>query len=236
MSLYVGTSGYAYKPWKGPFYPAGLPDAGMLRYYGERFGALEINNSFYRMPKSAVLEGWAAEVPPGFRFVLKASQRITHFQRLKEAGETVGYLLKVAGALGERLGALLFQLPPNLKKDVPRLRDFLALLPPTTRAAFEFRNASWFDEEVFGLMRDHQAALCIAEAEDGLEVPFVSTADWGYLRLRLPDYGDAELAAWADRVRGQGWKDAFVFFKHEDEAKGPMLATRFLQLAATTPT
>jgi uncharacterized protein YecE (DUF72 family) len=235
MSLYVGTSGYAYKPWKGPFYPAGLSDAGMLRYYGERFGAVEINNSFYRMPKSAVLEGWAAEVPPDFRFVLKASQRITHFQRLKEAGETVGYLLKVAGALGERLGALLFQLPPNLKKDVPRLRDFLALLPPAPRVAFEFRNASWFDEEVFGLMRDHQAALCIAEAEDELEVPFVSTADWGYLRLRLPDYTDAELAAWAGRVRAEGWKDAFVFFKHEDEAKGPMLATRFLQLAAAPP-
>jgi uncharacterized protein YecE (DUF72 family) len=235
MSLYVGTSGYAYKPWKGPFYPAGLPDAGMLCYYGERFGAVEINNSFYRMPKSAVLEGWAAEVPPDFRFVLKASQRITHFQRLKEAGESVGYLLKVAGALGERLGALLFQLPPNLKKDVPRLRDFLALLPPAPRVAFEFRNASWFDEEVFGLMRDHQAALCIAEAEDELEVPFVSTADWGYLRLRLPDYGDPELSAWADRVRAQGWRDAFVFFKHEDEAKGPMLASRFLQLAAASP-
>lgn len=234
MSLYVGTSGYAYKPWKGPFYPPDLPDAGMLRYYGERFGAVEINNSFYRMPKPAVLEGWAAEVPPEFRFVLKASQRITHFQRLKEVGDSVAYLLKVAGALGDRLGALLFQLPPHLKKDVARLRDFLALLPPATRAALEFRHASWFDEEVFGLMRDHQAALCIAEAEDELEVPFVSTADWGYLRLRLPDYGDAELAAWADRVRGQGWNDAFVFFKHEDEAKGPMLATRFLQLAAAS--
>jgi len=235
MSLYVGTSGYAYKPWKGPFYPADLPDAGMLRYYGERFGAVEINNSFYRMPKPAVLEGWAAEVPPDFRFVLKASQRITHFQRLKEVDDSVAYLLKVAGALGDRLGALLFQLPPHLRKDVARLRDFLALLPPTTRAALEFRHASWFDDEVFGLMRDHQAALCIAEAEDELEVPFVSTADWGYLRLRLPDYGDAELAAWIDRVRAQGWNDAFVFFKHEDEAKGPLLATRFLQLAAATP-
>ncbi|HEV7586690.1 MAG TPA: DUF72 domain-containing protein [Longimicrobium sp.] len=235
MSLYVGTSGFAYKPWKGPFYPADLPDAGMLRYYGERFGAVEINNTFYRMPKPAVLEGWAAEVSPDFRFVLKASQRITHYQRLTEVGDSVSYLLNVAGTLGERLGPLLFQLPPHLKKDVARLRDFLELLPPTTRVALEFRHASWFDEEVFGLMRDHQAALCIAEAEDGVEVPFVSTADWGYLRLRLPDYGDAELTAWADRVRGQGWKDAFVFFKHEDEAKGPMLASRFLQLGAVSP-
>ena len=235
MSLYVGTSGYAYKPWKGPFYPADLADAGMLRYYGERFGAVEINNTFYRMPKTVVVEGWRDEVPPGFRFVLKASQRITHYQRLKDAGDTVGYLLRAAGVLGERLGALLFQLPANLKKDVPRLREFLALLPETQRAAFEFRHPSWFDDEVFGMMRDHQAALCIAEAEDDLEVPFVSTAEWGYLRLRLPGYADAELAAWIERVRGEGWKDAFVFFKHEDEARGPVLATRFLQLAGGAP-
>lgn len=235
MKLYVGTSGYAYKPWKGPFYPAELRDDQMLRYYGERFGAVEINNTFYRMPKAPVLEGWAQEVPPEFRFVLKAPQRITHFQRLKESGDTVAYLLKVAESLGERLGPLLFQLPPNLKKDVPRLRDFLALLPERPRAAFEFRNPTWFDDEVFVVLRDHQAALCIAEEEEGVEVPFVSTADWGYLRLRRPDYDDAALTAWADRVRGQGWGEAFVFFKHEDEAKGPALATRFMALAGEAP-
>jgi uncharacterized protein YecE (DUF72 family) len=232
MGLYVGTSGFAYKEWKGPFYPADLADARMLRYYGERFRTVEINNTFYRMPKTTVVEGWAAEVPPDFRFVLKASQRITHFARLKEeAADSVGYLLKVAGALGERLGALLFQLPPNLKKDVPRLRGFLAMLPPGTRAALEFRHPSWFDDEVFDAMREHQAAFCIAQAESEVEVPFVSTADWGYLRLRLPDYDDAGLAEWARRCAEQAWSDTFVFFKHEDAGKGPLLAGRFLELA-----
>jgi uncharacterized protein YecE (DUF72 family) len=178
-----------------------------------------------------VLETWAAAVPADFKFVLKASQRITHYQRLKDANDSVSYLLDVAGVLGERLGPLLFQLPPDLRKDAPRLRDFLALLPPNRRLAFEFRHQSWFDDEVFGILRDHQAALCIAEAENDLEIPLVSTADWGYLRLRRPDYGDAELKAWAERVGQQGWCDAFIFFKHEDEGKGPQMARRFLELA-----
>jgi len=232
MNLYVGTSGYSYKEWKGTFYPEDLPDKEWLRYYGERFRTVEINNTFSRMPKPAVLEAWATAVPADFRFVLKASQRITHMQRLKDAGDSVAYLLKVASALKERLGPLLFQLPPHLKKDVPRLRDFLALLPAEQRAAFEFRHASWFDPEVFDLLREHRAALCIAEAEDGLEVPFVATGDWGYLRLRRPDYTDAELKAWAEQVRQPGWQDVFVFFKHEDEGKGPQMAARFLELAA----
>jgi len=231
MNLYVGTSGYSYKEWKGPFYPEDLPDKQMLHYYGERFRSVEINNTFYRMPKASVLEAWAAEVPADFKFVLKASQRITHFQRLKEVRDSVEYLLDVAGTLKDRLGPLLFQLPPNLQKDVPRLREFLMLLPPNRRAAFEFRHQSWFDEEVFGLLRDHRAVLCIAEAENDLEIPFVSTADWGYLRLRRPDYGDAELKAWGERVRQQDWGDAFIFFKHEEEGKGPQMARRFLELA-----
>jgi len=231
MNLYVGTSGYSYKEWKGTFYPKDLPDKQMLRFYGERFRSVEVNNTFYRMPKASVLEAWAAEVPPEFKFVLKASQRITHQQRLKDAGDSVSYLLEVAGALEERLGPLLFQLPPYLKKDAPRLGEFLALLRPHRRAAFEFRHQSWFDEEVFGLLRDHRAALCIAEAENDLEIPFVSTADWGYLRLRRPDYGDAELRTWAERVHRQDWRDAFIFFKHEEEGKGPQMATRFLELA-----
>ena len=232
MNLYVGTSGYSYKPWKGTFYPSDLPDKQMLRFYGERFRTVEINNTFYRMPKPSVLEAWADEVPADFRFVLKASQRITHMKRLKDAGESLSYLLDVAVVLKERLGPLLFQLPPNLKKDVVRLREFLALLPPERHAAFEFRNQSWFDEEVFGLLRDYHVTLCIAEAEDELEVPFVATADWGYLRLRRPDYGDAELQTWVNRVREQDWRDAFVFFKHEDEGKGPQMARRFLELAS----
>ncbi|MGO9311784.1 MAG: DUF72 domain-containing protein [Syntrophobacteraceae bacterium] len=211
MNLYVGTSGYSYKEWKGSFYPDDLPAKGMLHYYGERFRTVEINNTFYRMPSVSVLETWAGDVPADFKFVLKASRQITHMKRLKGAGDSVSYLLEAAGALKERLGPILFQLPPNLKKDVPRLRDFLALLPPKRRVAFEFRHQSWFDEEVFGLLRDHQAALCIAEAENDLEVPFVATADWGYLRLRRLDYGDAELRKWVNLVREQGGRDVFVF-------------------------
>ncbi len=231
MNLYVGTSGYSYKEWKGTFYAKDLPDKQMLRFYGERFRSVEINNTFYRMPKESVLEAWAAEVPADFKFVLKASQRITHMQRLKNADDSVSYLLKVAGVLRERLGPLLFQLPPNLKKDLPRLREFLTLLPSERHSAFEFRHESWFDEEVFALLREHRAALCIAEAEDGVEVPFVSTADWGYLRLRRPDYGEAELNTWVKRVQDQNWRDAFVFFKHEEEGKGPQMAKWFLELA-----
>lgn len=231
MNLYVGTSGYSYKEWKGSFYPDDLPAKSMLRYYAERFRAVEINNTFYRMPTASVLEAWSSEVPTDFQFVLKASRQITHIKRLKDVADSVSYLLEVAAALKDRLGALLFQLPPNLKKDIPRLRDFLALLPPERRTAFEFRHQSWFDEDTFGLLNDHRAALCIAEAETDLEVPFVATADWGYLRLRRPDYDDVELGNRAHRVREQGWKDVFVFFKHEDEGKAPLMARRFLELA-----
>jgi uncharacterized protein YecE (DUF72 family) len=231
MNLYVGTSGYSYKEWKGSFYPEGLPEKQMLHFYGQHFRTVEVNNTFYRMPKPAVLEAWAAEVPAEFKFVIKASQRITHFQRLKDADDSLSYLIKVARTLNERLGPLLFQLPPNFKKDAARLRDFLNLLPTQPRAAFEFREQSWFDEEVFGLLREHQAVLCIAEAENDLQIPFVSTGDWGYLRLRRPDYGDAELEAWAKRIREQNWQEAYVFFKHEEEGKGPEMAKRFLELA-----
>ena len=231
MNLYVGTSGYSFPEWKGTFYPAELPAKRMLNYYGQHFRAVEINNTFHRMPKVSVLETWAGEVPSDFRFVLKAPQQITHVQRLKDVDESLSYLLEVAGVLQERLGPILFQLPSNLKKDLPRLRDFLALLPPRRRVAFEFRHQSWFDDEVFALLQRNQAALCIAEAENDLEIPFLSTADWGYLRLRRPDYGAAELKKWAKRVRGEKWRDVFVFFKHEDAGKGPILAERFLELA-----
>ncbi len=239
MKLYVGTSGYSYKEWKGSFYPEKLSSKDMLRYYGERFRAVEINNTFYRFPKTDVLQAWAADVPAGFKFVLKASQKITHFARLKNVDESVAYLLKTAGVLKERLGPLLFQLPPNLKKDVPRLRDFLGVLAPLrdgTGAAggpvFEFRHQSWFDDEVFGVLREHHAVLCIAEAENDLQIPFVSTADWGYLRLRMQEYTDAELKAWLDRVRSQDWREAYIFFKHEDAGTGPKMARRLLDLAA----
>ena len=232
MDLYVGTSGYSYKEWKGTFYPKDLSAQKMLRFYGERFRTVEINSTFYGLPKASVLEGWADTVPADFKFILKAPKQITHFQGLKDAGDLMSQLLEVAGALTEHQGPLLFQLPPTSKKDVPRLRAFLALLPVQRRAAFEFRHPSWFDDEIFGLLRDHRAALCVADAEGNLDVPFVATTDWGYLRLRHPDYGDAELQAWVTRVREQAWRDAFVFFKHEDEGHGPRMAKRFMELAA----
>jgi uncharacterized protein YecE (DUF72 family) len=231
MNLYVGTSGYSFKEWKGVFYPADLPEKGMLRYYGEQFRTVEINNTFHRMPQVPLLERWAGEVPAGFRFVLKAPQQITHLQRLRDVEEPMSYLVEVAGALKEKLGPLLFQLPPNLKKDLPLLRDFLALLPMKRRAAFEFRHASWFEDDVFGLLHAHNAALCIAEAENDLQVPAVATGDWGYLRLRLPDYDDAQLSKWTELVRQRDWREVFVFFKHEEQGRGPLLAKRFLELA-----
>jgi uncharacterized protein YecE (DUF72 family) len=232
VNLYVGTSGYSYKEWKGTFYPKDLPAKQMLRYYGERFRAVEVNSTFNGMPKASVLKGWADATPADFKFVLKAPRQITHVKRLKEAGALVAHLLEVSEALTEHQGPLFFQLPPTSKKDALRLRAFLALLPLQRRAAFEFRHPSWFDDEVFGLLRDHRAALCVADAEDNLEVPFVATTDWGYLRLRRPDYGAAKLKAWVKRVQEPGWRDAFVFFKHEDEGKGPQMAKQFLELAA----
>jgi uncharacterized protein YecE (DUF72 family) len=230
MKLHVGTSGYSYKEWKGSFYPLGLPAKQMLRYYGEHFRVVESNYTFQKLPAPSVVAVWASEVPAGFKFALKAPQQITHRKRLNDVAGPVAEFLEVAGGLRRRLGPLLFQLPPNFKKDVSRLRDLLALLP-RRRVALEFRHPSWFDEEVFGLLRKRGAALCIADTDDGLDVPFVATADWGYLRLRGTNYTDAELRAWVKRIRNQGWRDAYVFFKHEDEGNGPRLAKRLLELA-----
>jgi uncharacterized protein YecE (DUF72 family) len=236
VRLFAGASGFAYKPWKGPFYPVDLPDAEMLAYYAARLPAVEINNTFYRLPKAKLLEDWAAQTPDGFRFVLKASRRITHMQRLKDVGELVHYLFETAGALGARLGPFLFQLPPHLKKDLDRLRAFLELAPADRRVALEFRNPSWFEDDVFEALRAHDAALCVAETEPGDKeggkdaVPLVATASWGYLRLRRENYGDAELAAWAERIRSQGWSEAYVFFKHEDDGTAPVFARRLLQV------
>ncbi|MCA1579954.1 MAG: DUF72 domain-containing protein [Acidobacteria bacterium] len=229
MRLRLGTSGYSYKEWKGPFYPDDLPAAQMLAFYARRFSTVEINNTFYRMPSASVLSTWAEQVPDGFTFALKASQRITHRSRLKEAGDSVAFFYQVAATLGDRLGPVLFQLPPNLKKDLPRLSAFLPLLPAGSRAAFEFRHASWFDDEVYGVLREAGAALCIAEDED-LATPLVSTTGWGYLRLRRQDYGSESLAAWAARIREQPWSDAFVFFKHEDNANGPRFAEELVNI------
>jgi len=223
MRVLTGTSGFSYKAWKGSFYPEDLPDSEMLRFYSSRLPAVEINNTFYRMPRAALLQSWAEQVPDGFAFALKATQQITHRKRLKDAQEAVSFFLQVATTLGDRLGPVLFQLPPNLKKDAPRLTDFLALLPPTCRAAFEFRHESWFDDEVLGALSSARAALCWAE-DDDLAAPHESTAAWGYLRLRRSDYSAADLDAWADRIRGQAWSEAYAFFKHEEAGTGPRLA------------
>ena len=231
MNLYVGTSGFSYNEWKGSFYPKEISNEQMLRFYGERFRSVEINYTFSRMPNAPLLEGWAEKVPAEFKFVLKAPKQITHILRLKNTHKVLSLLLEVSSALKDRLGPLLFQLPPYLKKDTPLLREFIALLPPHRPSAFEFRHESWFDGDVFALLRQHGSALCIAEAEDGIEVPFVSTANWGYIRLRRADYGDVELRDWVKKVYDQNWRDAFVFFRHEDEGKGPKLAKRFLELA-----
>lgn len=226
----VGTSGYSYKEWKGSFYPNDLPASAMLRYYAERFPTVEINNTFYRMPSEAVLAKWPEQVPPEFTFVLKASQRITHRKRLKDAADEVSYFFKNASALGARLGPVLFQLPPFLRKDLPRLTDFLALLPGETRAAFEFRHRSWYDDGVFAALQSRGAALCVSDTDEE-STPLVPTAGWGYLRLRRCDYGEPDLGAWRDRILAQGWNTAFVFFKHEDEGTGPKLAAQFIGLS-----
>ncbi len=232
MRVLVGTSGYSYKEWKGSFYPEDLPASGMLRFYAERFPTVEINNTFYRMPKEEVLAQWAEQVPDGFTFVLKASQRITHQKRLKDVADSVAFFFRVAATLGGRLGPVLFQLPPNLKKDLPRLADFLSLLPPASRCAFEFRHASWFEEDVFQALHSRGAALCVAEAED-LATPLKATTAWGYLRLRRQDYVEQDLQAWAERIRQQRWSEAYVFFKHEEEGRGPALARQLARLLGT---
>lgn len=232
VAIYLGTSGWSYPEWRGSFYPEKFPTKKMLAYYAERFGAVEVNNTFYRMPKAELLEGWAATTPPSFRFVPKAPQQITHRQKLAGSAETVAHYAKVLAVIAERLGPTLFQLPPFMRKDVPLLTDFLAALPAGARAAFEFRHASWFSDDVFAALAQGGAALCLAESED-LATPVVRTASFGYLRLRRQDYDDAALRAWAERVSGElapHWSETYVFFKHEDEGRGPALAARLGEL------
>jgi len=235
MRLHAGTSGFGYKEWKGSFYPEKLPAKEMLGYYAERLPAVEINNTFYRMPSAETLAGWASQVPETFRFSVKASRRITHMKRLKNCAEETEYLLTTCAALGDRLGVVLFQTPPNLKKDVDRLRLFLETLPAGTRATFEFRHDTWADDDVFALLRAGNFAYCVADA--GEDEPaaggprIVSTADWGYLRLRRPSYTDGDLRRWLDEIGSQEWGEAFVFFKHEDEAAGPRMSADFLRMA-----
>jgi uncharacterized protein YecE (DUF72 family) len=220
--IHVGTSGYNYPEWKGSFYPSDLPAAKMLPYYAERFSTVEINYTFYRMPTAKLVTGWAAQVPADFRFTLKAPRRITHDRKLREVADSLRAFLDAASELGPRLGALLFQLPPTFKKDLAALDDFLAAMPPRVCGAFEFRHDSWLDEEVYARLRDRNLALCIADSETR-KTPVIATADYAYLRLRDAGYQEPDIAAWADSIRDLSTRctDVFVYFKHEDEGKGP---------------
>ena len=231
MRIRVGTSGYSYKEWKGPFYPKDLAAARFLPYYAERLETVEINNTFYRMPTAKLVLGWASEVPETFTFAVKAPQRITHMAKLAGAAvETTEIFVQTVSKLGSRLGPLLFQLPPFLKKDVPKLEAFLAAAPKGPRYAFEFRHATWFDDEVRATLEKHGAALCVAEGEK-LESPLWATADWGYVRLRRDEYPDEHLEGWAKKIQAQKWKEAFVYVKH-DEGDAPEVARRLIGLVA----
>jgi uncharacterized protein YecE (DUF72 family) len=227
--IYVGTSGYNYPEWKGAFYPPTMPAARMLPFYAERFPAVEINYTFYRLPSARTLAGWAALTPERFVFALKASRRITHDRRLADIDEPLRYFVDTARTLGPKLGPLLFQLPPNFRKDTSRLADLLARLPPGGRHAFEFRHRSWFDDDVYELLRAWNAALCVADTEQGT-TPIIATADFAYARLRDAGYSDDELGGWASRLTDPAWRDAFVFFKHEESGTGPALAARLQAL------
>ncbi len=232
MRIRVGTSGYSYKEWKGTFYPEDLPAAKMLPYYGERFDSVEINNTFYRMPDAKMVAKWGEQVPDGFTFVLKAPQRITHQKKLAGAAADVAFLFDAAASLGEKLGPVLFQLPPYSRKDAVKLREFVSSLPEARKIAFEFRHESWFDDEIYAILHERDIALCAADTDevtdaDALVVP---TASWGYMRMRRTEYASGEIEAWAERVQRQAWGEAYVFFKHEDEGKGPRFAVEFRAL------
>jgi uncharacterized protein YecE (DUF72 family) len=232
MKLFAGASGYSFKEWKGTFYPDKTKPEEMLAFYSSRLPTVEINNTFYRMPKTSVLESWAATAPEGFRFAVKASRRITHMARLKiesNVAETVGFLYQNIVALGAKRGPILFQLPPNMKKDLPRLAAFLALLPADHGAAFEFRNDTWFDDEVYAALKGANAALVLSEREDNAPPPLVETTSWGYVRLRLENYSDADLAQWAKKLAATKWSETFVYFMHEPTA--PAYAKTLMELA-----
>ncbi len=229
---WVGASGYSYKEWKGDFYPDAIKPDAMLAFYAQRLPSVEINNTFYQMPKAPVLTHWAEATPDEFRFAIKASRRISHDARLKAdaAADSIDYLYRTLATLGAKRGPVLFQLPPFLRKDLPRLVEFLQVLPADHRAAFEFRHTSWFDDDVYAALKDAGAALCLSEREDDAPPPLVETAPWGYLRLRLEQYSDDDLAQWAQRLSATSWQDVHVYFMHEPKA--PPYAQALLRLAS----
>jgi uncharacterized protein YecE (DUF72 family) len=241
MNLWIGTSGFQYTEWKGTFYPEDLSTAKMLPYYAKRLTTTEINYSFRRIPSAKTIEGWWKATPERFKFSLKAPQKITHFARLKNCGDTLRFFHQVICDLEKKLGCVLFQLPPQLKKDAALLSAFLEEIPVGMRGAFEFRHDSWFDDEIYALLQAKNLALCIADSEK-LATPVVATADYGYLRLRREDYQEADVARWAGVVNEQmtSWSDAYVYFKHEESGIGPKLAQQMIGLMASggggTPT
>lgn len=232
MQFFVGTSGYGYKEWKGSFYPEKLPQKQMLTYYGQRFNSVELNNTFRRMPTADSLQSLLDQVPKSFRFAVKAPQSITHFKRLKDAGSNVQELKDALQGLKKQAGPVLFQLPPNFKKDIERLDTFLKSIGKGISAAFEFRHESWYDDEVFKCLRKHACALCAADAEDTPKAQLVRTAKWGYVRLRRDGYTKKALTTWLKNIRTLDWKTVYVYFKHEETGMGPKLARMFLELTA----
>ena len=231
--IWTGTSGYNYPEWKGTFYPQTLSAAKMLPYYAERFPTVEINYTFYRTPTEQILDGWNKATPDRFRLTLKAPKRITHDARLRDCADRVRSFLETAATLGPKLGALLFQLPPNLKKDVALFDAFLDAFPPRVCAAFEFRHVSWLDDEIYARLRARNLALCVADSEK-LSTPVTITADYGYFRLRDEGYTPADIERWARVIQEstKNCKDVFVYFKHEESGKGPEFARQLLELLA----
>ena len=231
--LVAGASGYSFKEWKGNFYPEKMKPEEMLAWYSERLPTVEINNTFYQMPKAAVLENWAQRTPENFKFAIKASRRITHMSRLKAdtSAASVDFLYTTLAALGAKRGPVLFQLPPFLKKDLPRLSEFLKLLPYGHCAAFEFRNDSWFDDDVYEALKAAGASLCLSEREDNAPPPLVETAPWGYVRLRLENYSDDDLQLWATRLAATRWREIYVYFMHEPTA--PAYAQTLMRFASS---
>jgi len=236
MHLHVGTSGYNFPEWRGSFYPPKLPSAKWLEFYAQQLGTVEINYSFYRTPNAKTVAGWDAATPAGFVFVLKAPQRITHIARLKNIDEPLRVFVETVRKLHAKLGAVLFQLPPNFKKDVARLSDLLTQFPTDVRAACEFRHASWWSDDVYELLRSTNTALCVADTEEGT-TPLEATASFGYVRLRDEGYSAEELKSWVEKIQALGgaWTDAFIYFKHEEKGIGPKLAREFATMAADTP-
>jgi len=236
LRLHVGTSGYNFPEWRGSFYPPKLATAKWLAYYAQQLGTVEINYTFYRMPNAKTIAGWDAATPEGFNFVLKAPQRITHIARLKNIDDPLRFFVETIRKLNAKLGAVLFQLPPNFKKDLARLSDLLTQFPSDVRAACEFRHASWWSDDVYELLRSTNTALCVADTEEGT-TPLVATANFGYVRLRDTGYSEDELKDWLGKLReaGSGWTDAFVFFKHEEQGVGPKLAAQLTAIAAAVP-